>query len=161
MSFKNIDVNKLKTSTESSENNINSTGITNCLDKVSNYSNWEANAKNVLETGLSNLESLYNELNSLYAKLFIVIKMLEQYKKLELEIKENQERIEILNDSLYYEEEYTVITTNESGEEIEETKTRTVKNEIIEKRINELKRKINEDMIKLEKLEISIKTQVQ
>ena len=154
MAFENVNVASLRSAITSCKNSINYNNSLNCLEFFSDNNSWNTKSKNKLNIAMNNLiNESYNNLEETLEQFLKLADLISKYKMKELMIESSEKRILELEPRLYYEDSFPVTTTDEYGNVIVGTETRTVKNNDVEAQISNLKYEINsakQEMIRLE-----------
>ena len=148
MAFDNIDVISLRNSLNQCKKTLDHSDSDGLVESISNESVWQSSAKDTLKNALCKLNNRYVDLEKKIDEYLEVVNNIEKYKNLEKEVSDLKVKYQNLSQNLYYTEIYTEKVSLIDGTVREDKKTRTVKDEKIEKELsnidNDIKDKINE-----------------
>lgn len=150
MAFTNVDVASLRSTINSCKNSINYNKTTELISDVSNNNVWQTAARDNLKKSLEKLKNnRYKDLENKLETYLEVTNLIEKYKKLEQENIRLEAEYNSLKPHLYHTEHYT----NRWGEH----RTRTIKDEGVERQMNNIRNTINRNKIEMVSLERKVK----
>lgn len=160
MAFENVDPGSLKGAINSCLNSLNTGSINELQNSISNGNGWQTYASSHLINSFQSLiENKYRELKACLNSCNSVADQIQKYKDIEKENKQLEEQYFKLSEKLYYTYTYTAnVPVTINGKNTFETKTltATAKDYNVERQMNEIRKKINDNIDKMEKLEAEI-----
>lgn len=151
MAFENINVSSLKNSLLSCKNSLNHSVSKNLIGEISNSNVWQSDSKNTLKTALEKLNNVrYKELEEKLDVCLNITSYIEEYKALQDEIRKLEVQYATLRPKLYYTDYYDVSFVDENGNNITETRSRTLKNYSVQNQMFSLTNKINNNRNQME-----------
>lgn len=154
MAFENVDADSLKSAVNSCIDVIKYDQSLQLIQKVSDNNVWNTESRTHLKNALIKLtDTRYKELESKLDTAKQVALLIEEYKRLENDNKSYRSRISALEQNLYRTESYiSGYEEDSNGNRHEIWSTRTVIDPDVEREINELKRKIEENKNRMEQI---------
>ena len=160
MAFENVDVTSLRNALTSCKNSINYNTSKELIDSVSS-SVWQTSSQKKLNKSLKALTNTrYKELENKLNDYIEAVSYIEQYKSYENENKTLQNKYNSLNNSLYKNEQYTVTSTDANGNEVTETRVRTVKDTGVESSMNSISNQINSNKSEMNTLKNKVANKI-
>ena len=156
MAFESVNTGSLSGALSTCKMNNHYDAINKIISTISNSNVIETDSNNNLKKALNELIGRHEELNSLLGKYSGLVPLIAKYQKLQKENERLKKRYTLLSKMLYRRESYTTYETNEKGESIPVTNWRTVKDYAVERAMNEIKKKISDNKIEMEKLESQV-----
>lgn len=162
MAFENINVALLKQDLIRCKNSINYSASKNLYQEMQSSNYWQSDVKRNMQNCFNKLiNAYYEDLKKTIEKYESVIAQISNYQDLQKENNALQNNYNNLNGKLYQEEQYTESTYNETTKKYEDvTKTKMVKNEKIEKKMQNIQNNINSNKSEMTILESRIKNLV-
>lgn len=162
MAFENVSPDGLNTAVNICKNSINYSESLKSLNAIASSTVWQANAKSKLNNSLEKLiNDKYQKIIDYLNDISTASSLISQYKSLVSENDNYNHQIYNLQSELYYDEEYTVPFVDEEGNETFITQTRTVKDTYVERRIEELITKINNNNEQMRNIERNVSNLVE
>lgn len=151
MAFENINVSSLKNALMSCKNSLNHSVSRNLIGEISNSSVWQSDSRNVLKQALEKLNNVrYKELEDKIDIYLNATSYIEEYKALQDEIKRLEVEYARLRPKLYYTDYYDVNFVDENGNNVTETRSRTLKNYSVQNQMFSITNKINNNRNQME-----------
>lgn len=161
MAFEQINPTSLKYALNSCKNSLNNGVTEELITSIMNDTVWYCNARINLKKALETNNDLYIDLEKEIDHFLNVASQIERYKEIESEINTLNQNYKDLEDKLWVEEEYEDWYFDEEKKEWDyEIETREVKDENVERQMNETMKKINDNQNSLNTLENTIKNMV-
>lgn len=146
MAFENLNVDSLRSSLNSCKSSINHSITDEMISNVVNDNVWLCDSRNNLRNALSRLADIYHQLENELNKHISTCNMIESYKKLEQDNIRLENEYNQLNGRLYYNEQYERwYYEPEADKWLSTMDTRRVKDYNVERQMQEIRRKIDEN----------------
>ena len=157
MAFENVNVTSLKNALMQCKNSINYETSKELINSLSNFGIWQSDSQKKLVNAIELLSTdRYNQLEKKIDDYLQVAHYIENYKSLEEENLTLNKQYASLNNKLYYNEKYTETKTTADGTKVTEEKSRRVKDNNVQSKMNSIKEQLRDNELEMNNLKNNV-----
>lgn len=157
MAFENVNVTSLKNALMQCKNSINYETSKELINSLSNFGIWQSDSQKKLVNAIELLSTdRYNQLEKKIDDYLQVVHYIENFKSLEEENLTLNKQYASLNNKLYYNEKYTETKTAADGTKVTEEKSRRVKDNNVQSKMNSIKEQLRDNELEMNNLKNNV-----